>query len=197
MFLETTICHFRRKVDQILSPRSQSWMPRPGNAAFKCFNLSLQWNPEEITSAKTINWTRSHFRRSRLSSIFPFLNKGPIRQAYLPAIKWDVSQWEKSLKDNNNKNLPDLSVRNGQLKILHLSTFSLQSVCPLFLLFLHSSFQLSPLVPASLCFPFCTFYLFFVPSVSFFLFTLLVLNFPFSSLALFFFFSSCTYPDKI
>lgn len=187
MFLETTICHFRRKVDQILSPHFQSWMPRPGNAAFKCFNLSLQWNPEEITSAKTINWTRSHFRRSRLSSIFPFLNKGPIRQAYLPAIKWDVSQWEKSLKDNNNKNLPDLSVRNGQLKILHLSAFSLQSVCPLFLLFLHSSFQLSP------CFSVfsllsCTFYLFLsLLSLSFFLFTLLVLNFPFSSLALFFF----------
>lgn len=181
MFLETTICHFRRKVDQILSPRSQSWMPRPGNAAFKCFNLSLQWNPEEITSAKTINWTRSHFRRSRLSSIFPFLNKGPIRQAYLPAIKWDVSQWEKSLKDNNNKNLPDLSVRNGQLKILHLSTFSLQSVCPLLLLFLHSSFQLSPLVPASLCFPFC---------LAHFIFFLSLLYLSFSSLSLYLIFPS-------
>jgi len=61
-------------------------MTRPGNTAFKCFNLSLQWNPEEITSAKTIYWTRFYFRRSRLSSIFPFLNKGPLRQAYLLAI---------------------------------------------------------------------------------------------------------------
>lgn len=78
------------------------------------------------------------------------------------------------LRTATTKSLSDLSVRNGQLKILHLSTFSLQSVCPLFLLFLHSSFQVS-LCPSAFSFLSYTFYLFLsllslsFPSLSFYL----------------------------
>lgn len=100
------------------------------------------------------------------------------------------------LRTATTKSLSDLSVRNGQLKILHLSTFSLQSVCPLFLLFLHSSFQVS-LCPSAFSFLSYTFYLFLsllslsFPSLSFYL----IFSPP--TLLYFFFFYTCTHPDKI
>lgn len=161
-------------------------MPRPRNAAFKCFNLSLQWNPEEITSAKAINWTRSHFRRSRLSSILPFLNKGPIRQAYLPAINEMLASGRSHLRTTTTKSLSDLSVSNGQLKK--------QQLFLLFLLFLYFSFQVS-LCSLPFPLPFIHFIFFPVPSLSFFLLTLLLLNLSSSSFAVVF--HTCTHPDNI
>lgn len=69
-----------------------------------------------------------------------------------------------------------------------ISLHSLQPVCPLFLLFLHSSIQVSPC--PSLCFPFCLTHSFSVPSVSFSsLFFYLIFPPPPPFLSLFFFFS--------
>lgn len=89
------------------------------------------------------------------------------------------------LRTTTTKSLSDLSVRNGHLKKQQFFTVSLQTVCLLFLLFLQSSFHISPC--PSLPFPLHLTHLISisVPSLSFTVFTLSH-NFPLPLLLSFF-----------